>query len=107
MASYEAWFKRAHGEKFPILCILKEKHGTYHYLCRTIEDVPSLAVATVARRLEEGWYECDEHPEKTVAKAQSIVEKNTGWVALSFLMGRFEYEYEGIEFMEFDTWEEL
>jgi len=105
MASmYEKWFTRKYTpDRFPLLCLVKEKHETYHYLCRDLEDVQGIALAVVARRLEEEWYDCDVSLAQ-MAKIKRLVETRNGWGALDLLLQRAEYEYEGIEFTEFDQW---
>jgi len=41
----------------PFLCILKEKHGTRHFHCPTIDTVLAVALAIVTERHIDGAYE--------------------------------------------------
>lgn len=45
-----------YNTKYPFLLVFKEKHGSYHFLIRSIPELFEISLKILTERFEEGWY---------------------------------------------------
>lgn len=76
------------------LVVENTKYDTYYYLAKSPEDIGKICISII--KSNNSWNYYDTIKDKTLVK--EIIEKNDLCAAVSFIVSRRNYQYEGVEF---------